>query len=614
MKKELDSLAFKAIYEQAPIGLGIVHPNKQFAYVNDAYANMLGYKKEELLGLTYEDVTHYDDLTEDTKQVERVAKGEINFYSMKKRYFKKDGSIIWVNLSVSAFINKGKFEAFIFSAVDISEEIRLSQELDEQKQLLEQIIDNIPAFIFLKSVDGTVLRANEFAAKAFGTTPEELEGQKISEYFNDEKQEAVVERMIAAGTPAYSNVHCIQSKDKRLWVSTTKIPIFDQDHHVKSVLAVSHDVTTIKEAELSVEFYKKRLEQAISIAKIGIWEWDASTNELTWNEEMHNIYGTNPLNQPIFNTWKHAIIEEDREEASRLVKKAMDNKSRFETSFRIFVNGKIKTIKATGEVINEPGKKKMIGSNLDITDLVEAQEQLAQSVEDLEQFAYIASHDLQEPLRTVSNYIQLFEMKYKDSTDPKIQKYLGFITEGNERMKKMIKDLLAFSRSGRSINITNNVNLKKVVDEVVNMMQEKISSTNAMISTRHLNYNVSYDEDKLVRVMLNLISNSIKFTQDGIPPVIQIYAMVHPHQFMVTVEDNGIGIDKDAHEKIFNMFETTNHGSGKDGSGIGLAVCKRIIEKHGGRIWVDSAPKKGSKFIFTIPREKHGTKQENISS
>ena len=198
-------------------------------------------------------------------------------------------------------------------------------------------------------------------------------------------------------------------------------------------------------------------------------------------------------------------------------------------------------------------------------------------------------------------------MRYKNNTDPKIQKYLHFITDANDRMRKMIKDLLAFSRAGRQLDIDPRVNIEDVVNEVIGMMQNKIESSKAIIKTSDLNIRVPYDRDKLVRVIQNLLSNSIKFSHPDRKPEINISVNGDgPYIVRVSISDNGQGINEESKIRIFNMFERSGAtiGSG-EGSGIGLAICKRIIEKHGGKIWVESKPGVGSDFAFTILQQQY---------
>jgi PAS domain S-box-containing protein len=225
---------------------------------------------------------------------------------------------------------------------------------------------------------------------------------------------------------------------------------------------------------------------------------------------------------------------------------------------------------------------------------------LKRSNEELEQFAYVTTHDLQEPLRTIANFVELFEKKYAGQIDNEADEYLKFILTATETMQTLIKDLLDFSRIGKNVHF-GPVDSNNVLDSVLNEMQLTIRENNAKITHSTLPV-LKANETELKRLFQNLISNAIKFRKKDVTPEISIRCEEKEGMYEFAFSDNGIGIDEQYYDRIFIIFQRLHNVTEYPGTGIGLATCKKIIEMHGGKIWVKSKPGSGSTFYFTIPK------------
>ncbi|NYB26197.1 MAG: PAS domain S-box protein [Methanobacteriaceae archaeon] len=231
--------------------------------------------------------------------------------------------------------------------------------------------------------------------------------------------------------------------------------------------------------------------------------------------------------------------------------------------------------------------------------LEEAIEKLEISNRELEQFAYVASHDLQEPLRMVSSFAQLLEKRYKGELDDDADDFIGFIVEGAQRMKDLIDDLLTFSRLSTASREFRPTNMNKVLEDVLLSIKPSVEAENATISHDDLP-TVQCDPSQIRQLFQNLISNAIKFHEKA--PEIHIFAEESDGKWRFGVSDNGIGIHPDHQDKIFDIFKRLHTREEYEGTGIGLSICKRIVEIHGGDIWVKSKPGEGSTFYFTLPK------------
>ena len=224
--------------------------------------------------------------------------------------------------------------------------------------------------------------------------------------------------------------------------------------------------------------------------------------------------------------------------------------------------------------------------------------ELAASNAELERFAYVASHDLQEPLRMVSSFLQLLQKKYKDQLDDTAHQYIHFAVDGAERMKKLILDLLAYSRVGTNSEEHTFVDMNQVFSEVKNYFTNTIQELNADLHAQQLPI-VKGNATQMKQVVQNLVGNALKYHGEAAPKIL-IYSKELPGEWIFCVEDNGIGVDPRFAEKIFIIFQRLHNSSEYEGTGIGLAIARKIVEKHGGKIWVEPNTPSGSKFYFSI--------------
>jgi PAS domain S-box-containing protein len=231
--------------------------------------------------------------------------------------------------------------------------------------------------------------------------------------------------------------------------------------------------------------------------------------------------------------------------------------------------------------------------------LAEQREELQRSNADLEQFAYVASHDLQEPLRMVATYAALLAERYQGKLDERADKYIGYTIDGAKRMQQLIKELLDYSRVSSNAKVPVVVRTDVIVENVISGLQVAIAESGAELVCDPLPA-VRADQAQLGQVFQNLIGNAIKFRAERAPRI-HIGADKSNGKCVFRIEDNGIGIDKQYSDRVFQMFQRLHERGRYEGSGIGLAIAKKIVERHGGRIWFDSEPDKGTTFFFTMP-------------
>ena len=252
--------------------------------------------------------------------------------------------------------------------------------------------------------------------------------------------------------------------------------------------------------------------------------------------------------------------------------------------------------KVNNELVN--AQRTMAKQNEEIMQL---NRQLEESNRELEHFAYSVSHDLKEPLRMVRSFMKLLSDRYSDSIDERGKKYIHFAVDGADRMKTLIDDLLEFSRVGRQNSKFEKTDLNTVLDDVMALNRSFIEENDGSVTWSEMP-EIICQEVQMKQLFSNLVTNSIKYRKESEPPVVEIICEDKPGKWFFTVSDNGKGIDPQYHTAVFDLFRRIDVAENRSGTGMGLAICKKIVEQHGGKIWVESEHGNGTKFKFTISK------------
>lgn len=321
---------------------------------------------------------------------------------------------------------------------------------------------------------------------------------------------------------------------------------------------------------------------------------------LSWNRGAERLYGYDAgeaVGQPVF----MLIPESGIEDEARLLARIRDGEhvEHFET-LRQRKDGSLVHVSVSLSPLRD-GSGKVVGTSSIVRDITDAKlrdAELRRSNAELEQFAYVASHDLQEPLRMVANYVELLASRYRGKLDDRADVYIGFASDGARRMQRLVSDLLAYSRIGSEGKPLRRVDSGAVLDQVLRSLEPLIAEHGAEVTHEGLP-RVLADESQLGQLFQNLVANAIKFRSKA-PPRVRVTAERQGEDWAFAVSDNGIGIDMKFADRVFQMFQRLHDRGKYPGSGIGLAIAKRIVERHGGRIRVESAPGAGSTFHFTL--------------
>ncbi|WP_276253127.1 sensor histidine kinase [Halomontanus rarus] len=407
-----------------------------------------------------------------------------------------------------------------------------------------------------------------------------------------------IEAALEEGEPFDVELRFHTPEGEARWLRVQGVPETVGDD-VVSLRGAAQDITERKEHEQELQRVRERMEFALNATDAVVWDWNVEANEASFYPSAKSLYGTT------VETWEdfiEVIHPEDRERAQQNIEQSLETGEPKHEEIRIVRDGETRWIEAPGHPIEaDDGSKRMIGVARDITDRKTYERRLEESNKRLEQFAYAASHDLQEPLRMISSYLQLIENRADDELTEETEEFLEFAINGADRMRDMIDGLLAYSRVETQGEPFEPVDLDEVVADVQDNLDVRITESDADVEVDELP-RVLGDENQLHQVFQNLLSNAIEYSGDE-PPQVSISAVRNGSMWEVSVRDEGIGIEPDEQDRIFEVFQRLHSQNDHEGSGIGLALCERIVERHGGEIWVESELGAGSTFTFTLPPE-----------
>ncbi|MDD1673499.1 MAG: ATP-binding protein [Methanomicrobiales archaeon] len=402
----------------------------------------------------------------------------------------------------------------------------------------------------------------------------------------------------------------IAEKKLKQTLDTLEARVADRTRELETYYAkLQTEMEEHSKTDMALRETGQYLDNLIKYANAPIIVWDPQLRITRFNKAFEELTGRE-ASEAIGQSLEFLFPKEKTNTAMDLVRKTMGGELWHVVEIPILhADGTVKTVLWNSATLYEnDGKtvRSVIAQGQDITERRQAEEEvqehmanLKRSNEDLERFAYIASHDLQEPLRNVVSFSQLLSRRYAGKLDPDADEFISYIVEGGKRMQSLISDLLDYSRVNTRAKPFEPTNCEDVVEKVMQNLFFVIQESNATIETTPLPV-LNADPTQLEMVFQNLISNAIKFRRDE-PPFIHISAERSGDIWTFAVRDNGIGIDPAFQERIFEIFQRLHTRDKYPGTGVGLAIVKKIIERHGGRIWVESEEGKGSTFYFTLP-------------
>ncbi len=621
---------FQQLFENSPEGIVILDNQDRIVDANKGFERMFQFSADEIRGKDLNSIIVPESLLEQATQMTLfVLRGEVIHRETERK--RKDGST--VDVSILAYpIVLGENQIGVYGIYnDITErketEKALRNSEERYRAFVKQSTEGIWRFEFLEPISvklpiedqiknvfryGYLAECNDVFAKMYGyDSANDVVGARISELLieSEPKNIEYLRGFIMNGYKV-DNVESLE-KDKE---QNTKVfmnnlvGIVENDQLIR-IWGSQRDISEAKKAQEELSLTQFRLAILLrNLQDVVLYETGGGKEFMSENVLEMLGYPADKFQDKNFmktithpGDWK--VMDEKVNEWQTAGAQGVLN-----LEFRVRrADGRYIWVEDHMISVKNNGHSHMSGVLINITEhktseekLKQLADKLSQSNKELEQFAYVASHDLQEPLRMVASYIQLLQRRYKSQLSGEADEFINYAVDGVVRMKTLINDLLIYSRVNTKESPLEDVDCNKVVQQTLTNLRTSIDESKAVVNVEELPV-VRANQLQMNQLFQNLISNAIKFRKPDTAPVVNISAKHAGNEWLFSVSDNGIGIDKEFSDKIFVIFQRLHNSSDYPGTGIGLAICKRIIEKLGGHLWVESEEGKGSTFNFTVP-------------
>lgn len=618
-------------------GVIVTDLNRRVMLLNRAAEELTGWKETEAVGRPLGDV--FRIINEETREpakdpvVRVLTTGKVEALANHTVLISRDGREIPIAGSAAPIkLSDGTVTGVVLVFRDQTRERQAEREAQKARELAEGIVDAVRYPLLILDANLRVVSANRSFYRTFKVTPEETVGRLL---FDLGKRQWDIPDLRELLETVLSQNTTLDDFEVQLDFETTSRRvmflnarrIYRKGNNTEMILLTIEDFTERKQMEEALRQSEEKYRGLFENAEVGMFRsrLDGS-GFIAVNRRFAEIFGftrEEMLGSPPTMRWADPGA---REEMLRVLRERGELRD-YEADM-VTKGGETRTVLMSIRLYSDEGY--LEGTMIDITDrkrleeevrqhrdrldelvhqLNETVEELERSNKELEQFVYVASHDLQEPLRMVASYTELLADRYQDKLDEKAHKYIRYAVDGARRMQVLINDLLALSRVGTKGRPPEPTDCGEVLAGVLKSLEKTIKESSAEIVIGDLP-TVMADPGQIGQVFQNLISNSIKFRSEA-PPRIEVTARRKGTFWEICVADNGIGIDPEFHDRIFTIFQRL-HGQGKyPGSGIGLAIVKKIVERHGGQVRVESAAGQGARFIFTLPAADSEGREEN---
>ncbi len=596
----------KTLLNFLPVGISILDHERKVVYSNDTLGKILEITKEGLLRGDYRS-RKYLRADGSEKTTEEFASTRVftectELHDIVTGVVKEDGHTVWTSIS-AAPVDFPDWKVILVTA-DITERKRAEEALRQKENQYHTLFDKATDGIFIVDAAGNYTDANPAGLQMLGYDHDELIGLNVVdvaipvETSSLDPEKEYVQEQSQNAKPMPQQWH-FKRKDGSTFIGELSSGLMPDGR----VLGVLRDIDERKRAEEDLRASKKLLQDVIDNTAALVYILDLEGRFMLVNHKIETLFGF--TNEQILGQTRNAFMpiefalkhrSNDLEIIQTGQGKLFEEENLEPDGRHVYLTNKFPLFDTHNQVYA------ICGISTDMTERKRMEEELHRSNTELEQFAYVASHDLQEPLRAVAGMVQLLGQRYQGQLDERADEYIGHAVEASQHMQNLINDLLDYSRVGRLGKPFEPTAVESSLKMALANLQTSVQENQAQITHDPLP-TVLADPGQLSRVLQNLIGNALKFRGDN-PPRIHIGAEKVEGAWCISVSDNGIGIEPQYFERIFLVFQRLHTRREYAGTGIGLALCKKIIERHGGQIWVESQPGQGSTFFFTLPERK----------
>lgn len=618
---------FRKIIENISDGIVLIDKSGNVSFQSPSVERITGYTLNNLNQLTLGSLNHPTDRKDDLAFFAKLIATPGSSVRKTHRLRTRDRQYIWIDGTYTNLLHEDGINSIVYIFSDVTETKIAELALRASEGKYRFLFDNSPLPKWIFDVETLkIIEVNNSAVEHYGYSRDEFLSMTIKDI--RPKEDVAQLEQIDRSQPRTDTLRLGEWRHKKKNGDIINVSLAGHEivyNGKRSMIVVSIDVTEQYLAQEQLKESHERLIKLTHKVPAVIYQFEMDTSgimrfpfmskgiELIWPTIRAEDMSKSPV------TEFKLIHDEDVERFKQSILESYASLNEWDVEFRTNEKiGPVKWIQGSSRPERKPdGTVVWYGYMQDISslkkteetlrglneDLRKQAEELATSNQELERFAYVASHDLQEPLRMVSSFLQLLEKKYNHQLDTQAQQYIHYAVDGAERMKQLILDLLAYSRLGTQTQHFESINLNQTLEDVRSSLQALIQENHVVLNIESLP-TVNAIRTQMFQLFQNLISNAIKYRKPDQNPKIHIRSRENTAYWYIEVEDNGIGIDERFYEKIFIVFQRLHNRSEHSGTGIGLAICKKIVERHGGSIGVKSHPGRGSLFYFSLPKSR----------
>jgi PAS domain S-box-containing protein len=621
-------MRFKSVFENNNLPIVIADVDGTIIELNEAFCHLTGYTMQEAMKMKVFEYIHPDSPRTTTEDGNAFVSGKVKALSNLNRIIQtKNGEKRYLNVNLSGVYNEHNELLYDVSIMeDVTEKRIIAQALEQSVAMQRALLNAIPDLVFHVHRDGTYLNAFIPQTMELETrrSKDDIVGKNILELIPNPTGQNLYNFLLSA----------LDSKQVETYEYSAIVNNEELFYESKANAINNNEVIFSTRNITSIKKTAQALEQSVAMQQAILKSLPDLTFHIDANGKYLNAYIPANIPKEIYvspeNITNKSIYELLPKSLADmllvLIKKTIESREMIICEYELMFNGISNQYEAHINAINN---NEVIFSARNITLIKEIQAKLAAKVKELESkneelekyissnlelenFAYVASHDLREPLRSIIGFSQLLQQKLTKTDNADVIEYLRFITESAQQMNILINDLLQYSLVNTE-HTPKNVRTSFVVEKTILNLRELIHQTKAIVNVGELPDTIIGHEPKISQVFQNLIQNAIKFHQPNIAPIVTISSSETPTHWHFSVADNGIGISSEYFDKIFLLFRRLHTRKEFSGSGLGLAICKKIIDQHHGQIWVESEIGRGTTFHFTIAKDNNLVTQSNHS-
>lgn len=616
---------YRNTFEHAPVGIATLTPEGTWQSVNDTLCEMLGYRRNELVGQPYAKLTHAPDQAQDHQDLLQLAEGRVNTTSREKRFLARDGSLVWSRVTLSAQHDSyGSTRSLICVVEDITDRIAALQALRASEERYRRLVELAPDGVFVQR-DGIIQFANQASLRILGAPSDaELVGRSFIDHVDGPfraQEEAQFRTLAEKGSAGSLPPHHLRLR--RLDGGTIEVEASAVNVELEyrpAVLYMVRDVTDRIAANRALMESQSRYRDVVESVNEVIFQTDAKTRFTFVNQAWTHITGFR-VEDSVGRSLVDFLHPDDRPRARTALEQVLSgSRGDSHTELRIRTrDGQIRWIEAAvrparGGISGPAGLSGSLDdistrkiAELTLKNLNQELEarvrlrtaELENSNRELEAFSYSVSHDLRAPLRAIDGFAHIIEEDYAERIDPAGRAYLARVRTATHRMAALIDDLIELARLTRQPLRREYVDMSELVAQIVDELRSEAPEREVDLQ---ITQGLAANADRaLLRVVLeNLLRNAWKFTANAPRPQVSVTAERVDGKLTYCIGDNGVGFDMAFANKLFRPFHRLHGSSEFAGSGIGLATVQRIIQRHGGAVWAESTPGEGARFFFTL--------------